>query len=71
MLSAADEGLDFRSIELVVERATGRLELAVHDRAADLAAASGVTRLAISIASDDRLAAAAVVAEIAVRRPHH
>ena len=69
MLSAADEGrLDFRSIELVVERATNRLELAV-DRAADLAAASGVS-LAISIASDDRLAAAAVVAE-SLRRPHH
>jgi phosphopantetheinyl transferase (holo-ACP synthase) len=36
----------------------------MHGRAAELAAASGVTRLAVSITSDDLLAAAAVVAEI-------
>ncbi len=65
VLPAADEGLDFRSIELVDDRSTGRLELVMHGRAAELAAASGVTRLAVSVASDDRLAAAAVVAEIA------
>ena len=41
----------------------------MHGRAAELAAESGVTRLAVSVASDDRLAAAAVVAEIAGPEP--
>jgi holo-[acyl-carrier protein] synthase len=69
VLPAADEGLDFRSIELLADRRTGRLELVVHGRAAELATSSGVTRLAVSVASDERLAAAAVVAEIAGPEP--
>jgi holo-[acyl-carrier protein] synthase len=69
VLPAADEGLDFRSIELVVDGLTGRPALAVHGRAAELASAAGVTRLAVSIASDDRLAAAAVVAEVGRPEP--
>jgi phosphopantetheinyl transferase (holo-ACP synthase) len=39
--------------------------VAVHGRAAELAAASGITRFAVSVTSDERLAAAVVVAEIA------
>ncbi len=64
VLPASDEGIDFRAIELVCDRATGRLDVAVHGRAAELATASGITRLAVSITSDERLAAAVVVAEI-------
>ena len=63
VLPASDEGIDFRSIELVCDRATGRLGVAVHGRAAELAAASGITRFAVSVTSDERLAAAVVVAE--------
>jgi holo-[acyl-carrier protein] synthase len=64
VLSVGDEGLDFRSIELTGDATANALEVAMHGRAAELAAASGVTRLAVSITSDVRLAAAAVVAEI-------
>jgi holo-[acyl-carrier protein] synthase len=64
VLPASDEGIDFRSIELVCDRATGRLGVAVHGRAAELAAASGITRFAVSITSDERLAAAVVAAEV-------
>jgi holo-[acyl-carrier protein] synthase len=64
VLPASDEGIDFRSIELVCDRATGRLGVAVHGRAAELAAASGITRFAVSVTSDERLAAAVVVAEV-------
>jgi holo-[acyl-carrier protein] synthase len=63
-LAAADDGLDYRSIELTGDATGNGLEVAMHGRAAELAAASGVTRLAVSITSDDLLAAAAVVAEI-------
>jgi holo-[acyl-carrier protein] synthase len=63
-LAAADDGLDYRSIELTGDATANGLEVAMHGRAAELAAASGVTRLAVSITSDDLLAAAAVVAEI-------
>ena len=63
VLPAADEGLDFRSIELVCH-ADGSLELALHGRAAALAAEAGVTRLRVSVTRDDRLAAAVVAAEI-------
>ena len=66
MLPASDEGIDFRAIELVCDPATGRPGIAVHGRAAELAARSGITRLAVSVTSDDRLAAVAVVAEIDV-----
>jgi holo-[acyl-carrier protein] synthase len=66
VLSASDEGIDFRSIELVCDRTTGRLGVAVHGRAAELAALSGITRFAVSITSDDRLAAAVVVAEVRI-----
>lgn len=64
VLPGSDEGIDFRSIELVCDRATGRLGVAVHGRAAELAAAEGITRFAVSITSDERLAAAVVVAEV-------
>lgn len=64
VIPASDDGIDFRSIELVCDRATGRLGVAVHGRAAELATASGITRLAVSITSDERLAAAVVVAEM-------
>ena len=63
VLPAADEGLDFRSIELVCH-ADGSLEVALHGRAAELAAAAGVTRLRVSVTRDDRLAAAVVAAEL-------
>jgi holo-[acyl-carrier protein] synthase len=65
ILPGADEALDVRSIELRGDPSTGRLEVVMHGRAAELAVASGVARLAVSVTSDDRLAAAAVVAEIA------
>jgi holo-[acyl-carrier protein] synthase len=65
VLPGVDESIDVRSIELLGDTGSGRLEVAVHGRAAELAAASGVTRLAVSVTSDDRLAAAAVVAEFA------
>jgi holo-[acyl-carrier protein] synthase len=64
VLPASDEGIDFRSIELVCDHTTGRLGVAVHGRAAELAAASGITRFAVSVTSDQRLAAAVVVAEV-------
>ena len=64
VLPAATEGIDFRAIELVCDADTGRPAIVVHGRAADLAEGSGVRRLAVSISSDDRLAAAAVVAEV-------
>lgn len=63
VLPAVDEGLDFRSIELVC-RADGSLEVVLHGRAAELAAAAGVTGLRVSVTRDDRLAAAVVAAEI-------
>ena len=66
VLPASDEGIDFRAIELVCDQATGRPGIAVHGRAAELAAGSGISRLAVSVTSDDRLAAAAVVAEAAL-----
>ena len=66
VLPASDEGVDFRAIELLCDATTGRLGIAVHGHAAELAAGSGITRLAVSVTSDDRLAAAAVVAEIDV-----
>jgi holo-[acyl-carrier protein] synthase len=64
VLPVSDDDVDVRLIELVRDRPTGRLEVAVHGRAAELAAAAGVTRLAASITSDERLAAAVVVAEV-------
>jgi holo-[acyl-carrier protein] synthase len=69
VLPAADEGLDFRSIELLVDPVTGRLDLVVHGRAAELATVAGITGLSISVTSDDRLAAAVVAAEIAGPEP--
>jgi holo-[acyl-carrier protein] synthase len=63
LLLAAD-GIDPRAIELVCD-ATGRLGVALHGRAAEIATEDGVGRLAVSVTGDDRLAAAVVVAEIA------
>jgi holo-[acyl-carrier protein] synthase len=66
VLPAADEGLDFRSIELTCDEA-GHLALALHGRAAELAAAAGIDHLAVSVTGDDRLAAAVVAAEVTTR----
>ena len=66
VLPAADEGLDFRSIELTCDDG-GRLAVALHGRAAELATASGIDRLAVSVTGDDRLAAAVVAAEVRTR----
>ena len=63
VLPAADEGLDFRSIELVCD-AAGALSVRLHGRAAELAAAVGIARLRVSVTRDDRLAAAVVAAEV-------
>jgi holo-[acyl-carrier protein] synthase len=69
VLPAADEGIDFRTIELVSDVESGRPAVIVHGRAAELATDSGVLRMAVSITSDDRLAAAAVVAEVVEADP--
>ena len=63
ILPAADEGLDFRSIELVCEPA-GRLGVALHGRAAEIASSAGIGPIAVSVTRDARLAAAVVVAEV-------
>jgi holo-[acyl-carrier protein] synthase len=64
ILPAADEGLDFRSIELVCEPAGG-LGVALHGRAAEIAASAGIGHIAVSVTWDARLAAAVVAAEVA------
>jgi holo-[acyl-carrier protein] synthase len=64
VLPAADEGVDFRTIELVCDEA-GRPGVALHGRAAEIAAAAGIGHLAVSVTGDDRLAAAVVAAEVA------
>jgi len=63
VLAVADERIDPRAIELVCDL-TGRLSVALHGRAAELANAEGIGRLAVSVTRDDRLAAAAVAAEV-------
>lgn len=64
VLPVADEdGIDFRAIELVCDEA-GRLDVALHGRAAEVATAAGIGRLAVSVTRDDRLAAAVVAAEV-------
>ncbi len=64
VLPAADEGLDFRDIELRVDDATERRWVAVHGRAAEMASDAGIRRLTVSVTSDRMLAAAVVAAEI-------
>jgi holo-[acyl-carrier protein] synthase len=66
VLPAADEGLDFRSIELTCDE-SGHLAVVLHGRAAELAAASRIDHLAVSVTGDDRLAAAVVAAEVTTR----
>jgi holo-[acyl-carrier protein] synthase len=63
ILPAAEEGLDFRSIELVCEPA-GRLGVALHGRAAEIAASAGIGHIAVSVTRDAGLAAAVVAAEV-------
>jgi holo-[acyl-carrier protein] synthase len=63
ILPAAGVGLDFRSIELVCEPA-GRLGVALHGRAAEIAASVGIGHIAVSVTRDARLAAAVVAAEV-------
>jgi holo-[acyl-carrier protein] synthase len=62
VLAVAEERIDPRAIELVCDL-TGRLSVALHGRAAEIANAEGIGRLAVSVTRDDRLAAAAVAAE--------
>jgi holo-[acyl-carrier protein] synthase len=63
VLPVADEGLDLRTIELVCEP-DGRLAVALHGRAAEIAASAGIGRIAVSVTRDARLAAAVVAAEV-------
>jgi holo-[acyl-carrier protein] synthase len=64
VLPRIDDDIDLRAIELVCE-ATGRLGVALHGRAAEIASGESIGRLAVSMTHDDRLAAAVVAAEIA------
>jgi holo-[acyl-carrier protein] synthase len=64
VLAVADETIDLRSIELVCAEA-GRLGVALHGQAAEIATAEGIGHLSVSVTRDDRLAAAAVAAEVA------
>jgi holo-[acyl-carrier protein] synthase len=66
VLSKPDEGLDFRSIELSCDPVLG-FRIALHGRAAELAAEDGIERLRVSVTRDDRLAAAVVAAELRTR----
>jgi holo-[acyl-carrier protein] synthase len=66
VLSAPDEGIDLRSIELICEPQAG-YRVALHGRAAELAAADGIDHLRVSVTRDDRLAAAVVAAELSPR----
>jgi phosphopantetheine--protein transferase-like protein len=63
VLPLIDDGIDSLAIELVCD-ARGRLGVALHGHAAEIATAAGIGRLAVSVTGDDRLAAAVVVAEI-------
>jgi holo-[acyl-carrier protein] synthase len=63
VLPASDEGIDFRAIELVCGP-DGELAVALHGRAAEIAAEAGIGRLAVSVTRDARLAAAVVAAEL-------
>jgi holo-[acyl-carrier protein] synthase len=63
ILPLVDEGLDFRSIELVCEPA-GRLGVALHGRAAEIAESAGIGHIAVSVTRDARLAVAVVAAEV-------
>ncbi|HEV8280598.1 MAG TPA: 4'-phosphopantetheinyl transferase superfamily protein [Candidatus Limnocylindrales bacterium] len=63
VLAVADERIDPRAIELVCD-SRGRLSVALHGRAAEIANAEGIGRLAVSVTRDDRLAAAVVAAEV-------
>ncbi len=65
VLPASDVGLDFRAIELRVDAESERMWIDVNGRAGELAAGAGIRRLAVSVTSDRRLAAAVVVAEVA------
>jgi len=63
VLPVADDGIDFRAIELVCDEA-GRFGVALPGRAAESATAAGIGRLAVSVTRDDRLAAAVVASEV-------
>lgn len=62
VLPAGDEGLSLRAIEVRRER-TGRVDLELTGRAAELAAEAGVTELSLSLTHEEGFAAAVVVAE--------
>jgi holo-[acyl-carrier protein] synthase len=62
VLSATDEGLSWRDIE-VRREATGRVHLELHGRAAELAEAATIVNLALSLTHEGGFAAAVVVAE--------
>ncbi len=65
VLPASDEGLSFRTIELVWEP-EDRPRIVLHDRAAELAAKAGIGSLSVSLSGDRHLATAIVVAELTV-----
>lgn len=61
VLSTGDEGVSFRDIE-VRRESSGRVRLALHGRAAELAAEAGVIDLALSLTHEGSFAAAVVIA---------
>ena len=62
VIAAGDQGISFRDIEVLGRRARNP-RLALHGRAAQLAADAGLTGLSLSVTHDDILAAAFVVAQ--------
>lgn len=61
VLSTPSEGFAWTMIE-VIRSASGDVRLALHDRAAELAAAAGIRSLSLSLSHEAGLAAAVVVA---------
>ena len=62
VIATGDQGISFRDIEVLGQRARNP-RLALHGRAAQLAADAGLTGLSLSVTHDDILAAAFVVAQ--------
>ena len=63
-LRRSDEGIDWRSIE-VLDGTDGTPEIKLSGAAAELAAMRGVTALRVSVTTQRRQAAAIVIAEAA------
>jgi holo-[acyl-carrier protein] synthase len=62
ILAADDDGVSLRDIEVRCEP-SGRVQLALHGRAAELAIEAGLVDLALSLTHDGDLAAAVVFAD--------